>query len=84
MKIKELREKTEKDLQKMLAAEREHVRELRFKVSQRQLKNLREARNAKKTIAQILTLKKEKELKSVSASASVKTTADKKASVGKK
>lgn len=63
MKIKDLREKTEKDLDKMLATERERVRDLRFKVSQRQLKNLRETRNAKKTIARILTLKKEKALK---------------------
>lgn len=63
MKIKDLREKTEKDLNKMLAAEKERVRDLRFKVSQRQLKNLREAREAKKVIARILTIKKEKELK---------------------
>lgn len=63
MKIKDLREKRELDLEKMLAAEKERVRDLRFKVSQRQLKNLREAREAKKVIARILTIKREKELK---------------------
>ena len=63
MKINDLREKTDKDLDKSLAAEMERVRDLRFKVSQRQLKNLREIRNAKKNIAQILTIKKEKEIK---------------------
>lgn len=64
MKIQDLREKTEKDMDKILAAERERVRDLRFKVSQRQLKNLREVRSTKKTIARILTIKKEKEKKS--------------------
>lgn len=60
MKIKDIREKTEKDLEKMLAAERERIRDLRFKVSQRQLKNLSEIQGAKKTIARILTVNKEK------------------------
>jgi ribosomal protein L29 len=63
MKISDLREKTETELKKMLAAEQEKVRDLRFRVSQRQLKNLREIRKAKKLIARILTIKKEKTTK---------------------
>ena len=61
MKIKELREKSEKELKKLLASSREKLRDLRFKVSQRQLKNIREVRLVKRNIAKILTIIKEKQ-----------------------
>ena len=60
MKTKELKLKSENELQHLLAESREKMREMRFKISQRQLKNIREAREIKKTIARILTLLKEK------------------------
>lgn len=56
MEFKELQTKTKPELQKLLAEKREHARELRFKDSNRQLKNVREIRVAKTEIAQILTL----------------------------
>lgn len=63
MKIKELREKTEGELQKLLKSSQEHLRELRFKVSSDQMKSVRDIRKVKKTIAQILTILKQQQPK---------------------
>ena len=60
--IKELKLKPVIELQKLLALDREKLRDLRFKVSQNQLKNVREIRNIKKRIAQILTFMSQKQL----------------------
>ena len=54
-----MREKTSQDLSKLLAQTREKVRGLRFSVSAKQLKNIRESREAKRLVARILTLQKE-------------------------
>jgi ribosomal protein L29 len=59
MEIKDLRAKTEKELQQLLALNREKVRALRFSVSSKQLKNIREIREVKKLIARIMTVLKE-------------------------
>ncbi|MDA3802799.1 MAG: 50S ribosomal protein L29 [Patescibacteria group bacterium] len=56
MEFKELNEKKESDLQKLLQENREKVRELRFKDSNKQLKNVRDIRNTKKDIARIQTV----------------------------
>ena len=56
MKFKELKQKSEAELQKMLTEAREKVRDMRFKVSQRQLKKVRDIRKTKQMIAQILTI----------------------------
>ena len=56
MKMKELKIKTNEELKKLLMEMREKKRELRFKVAQKQLKNIREIRNLKVTIARILTI----------------------------
>lgn len=56
MDLKELKNKTEKELQKLLSESREKLRDLRFKDGNKQLKNVREIRQVKATIAQILTL----------------------------
>lgn len=58
MKISELREKTDLELDRMLADFRNKVRDLRFRVTARQLSDVREIREARKAIAQILTLKR--------------------------
>jgi len=60
MKIKDLREKSDVELERMLSEFRNKVRELRFRIAAKQLGNIREIREAKRTIAQILTLKKAK------------------------
>ena len=52
-KIKELKLKTEKELKQMLNEFRDKLRDLRFKDANKQLKNIREIRIIKKTIARI-------------------------------
>ncbi|MBI4253220.1 50S ribosomal protein L29 [Candidatus Uhrbacteria bacterium] len=59
MKIAELREKTEKELEALLAESRRALRQARFKVAFKQLKNVRELRVQKTTIARIFTLTKQ-------------------------
>ncbi|MFA5886479.1 MAG: 50S ribosomal protein L29 [Patescibacteria group bacterium] len=56
MDFKELKIKTVAELQKLLDLNREKLRDLRFKDSNKQLKNIREIRSIKQLIAQILTL----------------------------
>lgn len=60
MEFKELQKKEKKDLQEILAQSREKVRELRFKASHGQLKDVREIRKTKKQISQVLTLLNQK------------------------
>ncbi len=56
MKIKEFKNKELKDLHEALAEKREELRALRFKDSNKQLKNVKEISVVKKDIARILTL----------------------------
>ena len=56
MDFKELKNKEEKELQKILAQSREKLRDLRFKDANKQLKNIREIRRTRETIAHVLTL----------------------------
>ncbi len=62
MKIKELRDKKDLELDKLLAELREEQHALRFKDSGKQLKEVRDIRKVKKDIARILTLKRERQL----------------------
>lgn len=61
MEFKELQTKDKKELQKLLVVNREKLRELRFKDSNKQLKNIREIRVVRNLIAQILTLSNKQE-----------------------
>ncbi|MFZ4631847.1 MAG: 50S ribosomal protein L29 [Patescibacteria group bacterium] len=56
MEFKELKNKDKKELQELLVVNREKLRELRFKDSNKQLKNIREIRVVRNLIAQVLTL----------------------------
>ncbi len=56
MEFKELQGKKESELQAMLAASREKLRELRFKDANKQLKDVREIRREKVLAARILTM----------------------------
>lgn len=51
----ELKEKKETELRKLLAEDREKLRDLRFRVSQAQMKDVREIRALRLRIARILT-----------------------------
>ena len=55
MKAKDIKEKNEKDLKKLLEEKRVAVREFRFGVAGSQARNTKEGRNDKKVIARILT-----------------------------
>lgn len=56
MELKELKKKSQADLQKFLAEQREKLRDLRFKDANKQLKNVREIRQTRRLIARALTL----------------------------
>ncbi|MFH1564415.1 MAG: 50S ribosomal protein L29 [bacterium] len=56
MEILELKNKPEAELKRLLALTREKLRDIRFKDANKQLKNVQAIREAKKTIARILTL----------------------------
>lgn len=56
MEFKDLKAKTEKELQQILNESREKLRDLRFNDANKQLKNVREIRVIKKTVANILTI----------------------------
>jgi len=56
MDFKELKTKDQAALAQLLDADREKLRELRFKDSNKQLKNIREIRATRLEVAQILTL----------------------------
>lgn len=60
MKMTELRKKNDEDLQKTESELREEVRLLRFKVASREVKNHRMLRRAKKDVARVLTILKER------------------------
>lgn len=51
----DLKTKTPKDLEKMLAETREDLRKFRFTISGSGAKNVRQSRSLRKKIAQILT-----------------------------
>ena len=55
-KIKELREKTESELDNLLKDKREALRRFRFEIAHGKVKNTKEAREIKKDIARIFTL----------------------------
>jgi large subunit ribosomal protein L29 len=60
MKIAELRQKTKGELEKILADNRERLRQLRFDLAAGKVKNVREIHLLKKDIARVLTLLKQK------------------------
>jgi large subunit ribosomal protein L29 len=60
MKIRELRQKSEKELQQTLLNFRDKLRELRFNLAGGKVKNIKEIHQTKKDIAKILTLLNER------------------------
>lgn len=62
MKTKEIRDLSDAELDKKLAELRSQLQDLRFAAAGRRLSQVRDMRAAKKNIARILTVKKEREL----------------------
>lgn len=60
MKIRELRQKSNKELQETLITLRDKLRELRFNLAGGKVKNIKEIHQVKKDIARVLTLLNEK------------------------
>lgn len=60
MEFKEIKNKTEKELHKLLAEGRDRLRELRFKDANKQLKDVKSIKKLRTEIAQILTVFNEK------------------------
>ncbi|KKP93199.1 MAG: coiled-coil [Parcubacteria group bacterium GW2011_GWC1_38_6] len=56
MKINELKQRSREELGRMLQEYREKLRLLRFDLASGKVKNVREIRKTRKTIAKILTL----------------------------
>lgn len=63
MKSKELREKSEIELDRLLAELRDGLRDLRFRVAARQMTKVRDIRAMRRDVARILTLKRARALK---------------------
>ncbi len=61
MKIKELRQKSKKELNQTLISLRDKLRELRFNLTGGKVKNIKEIHQTKKHIARVLTLLNERE-----------------------
>lgn len=53
--MKDLKKKSDTDLQKLLAERREDARKFRFDISGSKIKDVREGNNARKDVARILT-----------------------------
>lgn len=58
MKAKELKGKSKPELQRLLQNNREKLRQLRFDLSSKKIKNVRELRKIRKDIARMLTILK--------------------------
>ncbi|OGE82593.1 MAG: 50S ribosomal protein L29 [Candidatus Doudnabacteria bacterium RIFCSPHIGHO2_01_FULL_49_9] len=64
MRIKDIRKKSEEDLTKNIGELRGTVRDLRFRIANKELKNHQQLRGVRKDIARILTVIKERGAKS--------------------
>jgi len=62
MKTKELKQKTEKELKDLLIQNRQKLGQLKFDLASKKLKNIREIRNLRRGIAQILTVLNKKDV----------------------
>lgn len=56
MSLKELKNKTEKELIQLRDEKKDRIRHLRFVIASGKLKNVRELRNLKREVARILTI----------------------------
>ena len=64
MKYKEILPMTDPEVAKRLEESREELFRLRFRLATRQLDNFREIRKTRKTIARLLTVRRQRELSS--------------------
>lgn len=60
MKIKELRQKTEKELRDLLNENRQKLGQLKFELASKKLKDVNEPKKLRRSIARILTILNDK------------------------
>ncbi len=60
MKIKDLHQKTEKELNELLIESRYKLGKLKFDLSSKKIKNIREIRDLRRDVARILTILNQK------------------------
>jgi len=61
MKIKELNQKTKKELNDLLIENRRKLGQLRFDLASKKLKNIREIRELRRDVARIITILRQNE-----------------------
>ena len=61
--MREIREKSEPEIKKMIQAHKEQLRSLRFKVAQQQVKDVRSLRQVREDLARLLTELKSRQIK---------------------
>jgi len=59
MKIKELNQKTKKELNDLLTENRRKLGQLRFDLASKKLKNIREIRGLRRDVARVITILKQ-------------------------
>jgi len=59
MKVKELKQKTKKELNDILVENRRKLGQLRFDLASKKLKNIREIRGLRRDVARIITILKQ-------------------------
>jgi len=59
MKVKELKQKTQKELNDILVENRRKLGQLRFDLASKKLKNIREIRGLRRDVARIITILKQ-------------------------
>jgi len=59
MKVKELNQKTKKELNNLLVENRHKLGQLRFDLASKKLKNIREIRGLRRDVARIITILKQ-------------------------
>ena len=60
MNWKELKEKSDAELHKLLAQQREKIRDLNFRIAHKEVKNHQEYKKARRDIARIKTLQRQR------------------------
>jgi large subunit ribosomal protein L29 len=65
MKVSEIREKTQTELQKELSELKSELFKLRFQLATNQLENPMKVKSVKKSIARVKTIMREREIKGI-------------------
>lgn len=65
MKVQEIKEKSDQELQNLIRESKEKMKKMRFALANRQLENVKDIAITKKTIARAKTFLKERSIKKI-------------------